>query len=95
MESSGSIQRTTAELAKVAAVVADKAQHASLKEDPRGTLEKAGVNMNMVPESIVTALRDMTPDQLDALSRFNQALIDAGFVIGAPDDVGWGRVGFF
>lgn len=98
MESSGAIPgpEWVAELGKIAGALGDEALRRSFKADPRGSLEKAGVDMSMVPSSIVDVLSGMSVDELAALMRFNDVLVRAGLVVeppgGYPDG---GRVGFF
>jgi hypothetical protein len=86
----------TAELAKIAGVLADEAQRTSFTGDPRGTLEKAGVDLSIVPSTVVEVLSSMSPNELAAWSRLCEALVDAGFEVEPPEmEQGWGRVCFF
>jgi hypothetical protein len=98
MESSGPIKgpSATAELAKIAGVLDDEAQRKSLKADFDGTLERARVDMSMVPTTLQEVLKRMSVEELAAVARFNKALVDAGFEVEPPDGYpDGGRVGFF
>jgi hypothetical protein len=101
MEKGGPIKGSpiVAQLAKLAHVLRDTEARRSFTEDPSGALARAGVDMEALPSSVVETLSSMSHDEIAAVIRFNDALIDAGLVVEGPDEPGpdqyGGRVGFF
>jgi len=84
------------ELAKMAEVLRESGTRNSFMEDPKGALERAGVNTAAIPSSVLDTLSGMTDEELGVVVRFNDALVNAGVVIEGPDDEpDGGRVGFF
>jgi hypothetical protein len=85
------------ELAKVARVLRDLESRKAFKGDPRGALNRAGVDMGAIPSSIIDTLSGMTPDQLEAIIRFNDAGVDGGLSVVAEGSgkPGGDRVAFF
>jgi hypothetical protein len=83
-----------AELAKIAQVLRDMKSRQSFVDDPKAALDRAGVNMKAVPSSVVDTLSGMSQDELGAVIRFNDALVEGGLVTEAPEPDG-ARVSFF
>jgi hypothetical protein len=82
-----------AELAKVIQLIAAPDQRKSFTGDSRGTLEKAGVNLEVIPKEVVDTLAELSYDELALLSRIGESFARAGLVLeDLPDG---GRVWFF
>lgn len=75
-----------AELAKIARVLREMESRQSFKQNPRGALQSAGVDMGMVPSSVVDMLSGMSEDELATVMRFHDALCEAGLKMDAPND---------
>ena len=85
------------ELAKVARVIRDPETRRSFKGDRKGALDRAGVDMGAMPSSVIDTLSGMTPDELAAVIRFNDAMVDGGLSVVAEGSgkPGGDRVAFF
>jgi hypothetical protein len=82
-----------AELAKVVEIIGDADQRKALAGDTEGTLEIAGVNLEVIPREVVDTLAGLSYEELGLLSRIGESFADAGLTMGEfPDG---GRVCFF
>ena len=83
-----------AELAKVAQLIAEPDQRKSFTGgDLPGTLDAAGVNLQIVPKEVVDTLAGLSDEELALLSRIGDSFARAGLVIGGPPE--GRRVWFF
>jgi hypothetical protein len=82
-----------AELAKVIQVIGEPDQRKSLTADLAGTLEGAGVNLQIVPKEVVDTLAGLSDEELALLSRIGDSFVSSGLVLGETPY--GGRVWFF
>jgi len=64
-------------LSEFARAAADDQRRGKLVENPAATVE----GFDQLPADVQAVLRDMTADQLRAVARVNQSLIDNGFSV--------------
>jgi hypothetical protein len=82
-----------AELAKVVEIIGDPDQRKAFAGDTEGTLEIAGVNLEIIPREVVDTLAGLSYEELGLLSRIGESFAHAGLAMGEfPDG---GRVCFF
>jgi hypothetical protein len=82
-----------AELAKVVQLIAEPDQRKSFTGDLAGTLDAAGVNLQIIPKEVVDTLAELSDEELALLSRVGERFASAGLVLG---DVPYGgRLWFF
>jgi hypothetical protein len=62
-------------------VLAKAAVRKSFAADPVGTLKGAGIDPDSVPEEFLHVLADMSYEELTALSRVTDSMINAGISI--------------
>jgi hypothetical protein len=87
-----------AELAKLARLLRDPETRKSFMGDSKAALQGGGVEMSAIPTSVLDTLSGMSHDELAAVIRFNDALVDAGLYVEAEGGYGKpdaGVVGFF
>ena len=77
-----------AEIAKVIRLIGAPDHRKSFTGDPRGTLEKAGVNLEVVPKEVVDTLSELTYEELALLSRIGESFTRAGLVMEEYPDGG-------
>jgi hypothetical protein len=65
----------------LADILKDKSKHAALKANPDEALRDAGADPNGVDANVKEVLKNASPDELDFLRRFDEAL-DRGRVPG-------------
>jgi hypothetical protein len=82
-----------AELAKIVEIIGDPGQRKAFAADTEGTLETAGVNLEVIPKEVVDTLAGLSHQELGLLSRISESFADAGLAMGEVPD--GGRVSFF
>jgi hypothetical protein len=82
-----------AELAKVVQLIAEPDQRKSFTGDLAGTLDAAGVNLQIIPKEVVDTLAGLSDEELALLSRVGDSFASAGLVLGEIPS--GGRVWFF
>lgn len=98
MEDQGALKGppVAAELAKVAQALRDMEGRKSSEEDRGRAFAGIGVDMSALPAPVVKLLSEMSPEELSAVIRFNDALVEAGMVVEPPyEEPGAGPLGFF
>jgi hypothetical protein len=84
-----------AHLSKLEAVIRGADSRRSFKDDPEGTLRRAGIDRNQVSESVIATLHGMGNEELDAVLRFHDELGKGGFKVKGPGGKDGGTVSFF
>jgi hypothetical protein len=93
MEQRGGMKHEAADvLARVADILRDESKRRSFAEDPRGTLQKEGLDPGKLPSRAIDALSRLSPQEAGLLVRLDDKLKDAGLVVEGPNG---GRVSFF
>jgi hypothetical protein len=82
-----------AELSKVIQVIGRPDQRKSIPGHAGEALERAGVNVKLIPKEVVGTLNDLDENQLSLLSRLGDSFTKAGLVLGEVPE--GGRVWFF
>lgn len=80
------------ELKKLADVIADPAERKSFAEDPDGTLDRVDVNPQAIPDNVLSTLKGLSQQELDALTRVNSSLLESGL---SAEAGGQGSLGMF
>jgi hypothetical protein len=78
-----------AAVARLSAMIADPEMRRAFVADPSGTLERAGVNAEYVPQPLLESITSLGEEELELLARVCEDLIEAGFYVEVP---GFGRV---
>jgi hypothetical protein len=78
-------------LARLTQVLDQADQRESFRDDPAGTLQRAGVDMDRLPRELIEFLSSLSVDELALLSRHSKVLVDHGFFVDVP---GVGRLCF-
>jgi hypothetical protein len=97
MENQGPLKGppVVADLAKVAQVLRDM-EGREFEEDRDRAFAGIGVDLSALPAPVVELLSQMSPEELSAVIRFNDALVQAGLVVEPPyEEPGAGPLGFF
>jgi hypothetical protein len=81
-----------AELKKLADVLDDADHRQSFASDPDGTLDRVDVNPDAIPDEVLSTLKGLSHDELQALARLNSSLKNSGL---SADAGGQGDLGFF
>jgi len=68
-------------------VLAETAMRKSFAADPMGTLERAGIDPDSVPEEVLDVLADMSYEELTVVSRLSDSMIGAGISIHSGTDI--------
>jgi hypothetical protein len=71
-----------AELAKVVEIIGNPEQRKACAGDTEGTLELAGVNLEVIPGEVVDTLAGLSYEELGLLSRICESFADAGLALG-------------
>jgi hypothetical protein len=71
-------------LARFAAVIGDPQGRAAFAEDPKGTLEQAGVALQHLPDGMVERYGGMGIDELTVIAKHCDELVRQGFYIDIP-----------
>ena len=71
-----------AELAKVVEIIGDPEQRKACAADTEGTLEIAGVNLDVIPGEVVDTLAGLSYEELGLLSRIGESFAGAGLAMG-------------
>jgi hypothetical protein len=82
-----------AELAKIVDIIGDPDQRKAFAADTEGTLEIAGVNLEVIPREVVDTLAGLSYEEVGLLSRISESFAGAGLALGEHPD--GGRVSFF
>ena len=95
MAQTGPVERSAqvAELAKIVDIIGDPDQRKTFAADTEGTLEIAGVNLEVIPGEVVDTLAGLSYEELGLLSRISESFAGAGLALGENPD--GGRVSFF
>lgn len=80
------------ELKKLADVISDPGERQSFASDPDGTLDRIDVNPEAIPENVLSTLKGLSQQELDALSRLNSTLLESGL---SAEAGGQGSLGMF
>jgi hypothetical protein len=70
------------ELAKVVEIIEDPEQRKAFAADTEGTLEIAGVNLEVIPGEVRDTLAGLSYEQLGLLSDIGKSFVGAGLVLG-------------
>ncbi len=81
------------ELAKLIEIIQDSPQRRTFLEDPRGTLEKHGVDLDVVPEKVLDTLGGLSYEELGVVVKVCEDFAEAGLTLGEFER--GGRVCFF
>jgi hypothetical protein len=61
-------------------VLADPEARRAFVNDPIGTLRRAGIDPESVPDPVLKTLTGLSFDELGVVARVNESLVDAGLV---------------
>ncbi len=61
-------------------VLADPERRRAFVDDPAGTLRRAGIDADAVPDAVLKTLTALSFDELGVVARVNESLVDAGLV---------------
>jgi hypothetical protein len=81
-----------AELKKLADVLDDADQRQSFAADPDGTLDRVDVNPEAIPDEVLSTLKGLSHEELQAVVRVNSSLKSSGI---SADAGGQGNLGIF
>ncbi len=76
MKGGGTVEQS-GDLEKLGDVLADPSLRKAFWMDPDGTLEREGVNKAAIPADVLTALRDLSFEELRFLGRFREHFVRA------------------
>ena len=60
-------------------VLADPEMRRTFADDPRATLQRAGIDAEAVPDRLLETLTGLSYDELGVVARMNETLVDIGF----------------
>ena len=69
-------------LAQLGAIIRDPAQRKACAADPDGTLAQDQIDLTAIPPNLIATLVDLTHEELRALGRVRQSLLDSGASLG-------------
>ena len=85
-------EEAAAELKKLADVIADPGERKAFAEDPDGTLDRIDVNPDVIPDEVLSTLKGLSHEELQALTRLNSSLVASGL---STEAGGQGNLGMF
>jgi hypothetical protein len=70
-----------AAVARLSTIIADPEMRRAFVTDPSGTLERAGVNAEYIPQRLLETLMSLGEDELEVLARMCEDLTESGFYV--------------